>query len=340
MNLVDAISKPNLNNTQTNIAPQKAEPQVNLTQQADVVDLSTKKNSNKTWIIGAVALGAVGILAGAYALIKKGQLPQEIKQMQKGADEMFETYQTVLKNATDLANEAKEKAEKLKAEVMELFTNNGQRNGQQVAEIVDNDGIKVMRELFEDGTLKRKSLFDDGKVFSITEFGKKEDIYKFDENGSLKRFMKGYQKINDNLTRAEKVVQFENGLITRYIENIKKFENGYKVEKELTFRNGVASDYIESAKYLGTSADIKKFLFVKDGKISGYCENLVIDDKNEIWTSEKVLKYSNGQSSEYCRNYKILADGTETAKLHVELKDGKIIKTTKNYVEKPKINKE
>ena len=129
--------------------------------------------------------------------------------MQKGADEMFHTYQTVLKNANNLANEAKEKAEKLKAEVMELFTNNGQRNGQQVADIVDSPNLAIMNETVADNAKQRCTLFINGNIQKIDEkVGDNVTTYLFDENGLLTMY-----KNAPSSNLAQNKLDFENGKI-------------------------------------------------------------------------------------------------------------------------------
>ena len=197
----------------------------NLSLKPDTVEIN-KKTNKKVGKYIAIGLAAAATVAGALFLVTKGKtclLELNAKKAQKVADDL------------------QVRAEELRKEVIELFNNNGIKQGNKVAEIIkQDDGSKLMQEFASDGSILRKSIFIDEALDSIMLPAKKgDDVFEFMQDGKLSKYLKGYENFEDGSEKAAKTLLFEDGKLCGYAKGYEKFEDGSeKIAKTLLFEDG------------------------------------------------------------------------------------------------------
>ena len=179
------------------------------------------------------------------------------------------------KKAQKYAENIKSQAEKLKDEVTELFNNGGMKDGNKVANIIQqDDGVKLMEELASDGSLLRKSTFMD-KMLEIEVSTKKgQDVFVF-ENGILLVYNKDLERLADGSKKVAKILQFNDDKLLAYNNGCEEFADGSKkVAKVLIFNDDKLLAYNKGyEEFVDGSEKAAKILQFEDGKLSVYSKN-------------------------------------------------------------------
>ena len=278
------ISSPALQ-TYINKQNPKTNPQgqaTNLPLKSDTVEIN-KKTNKKVGKYIAISLAATATVAGTLFLVTKGKtclLELNAKKAQKVADDL------------------QVRAEKLKEEVVELFNNNGIKQGNKVAEIIkQDDGSKLMQELASDGSILRKSIFIDEALDSIRLPAKKgDDVYSFMQDGKLSKYLKGHEEFEDGSWKAAKFLWFEDGKLSIYAKGYEEFEDGsWKAAKILTFEDEKLSEYTKGCEaFEDGSWKTAKTLTFEDGKLSMYAKGRE-EFEDGSWKTAKFLSFEDGK---------------------------------------------
>ena len=233
----------------------------NLSSKSDTVEISTKANKNyKKYItIGAISATAI---AGAFFLAAKGKTCL-IKLNAKKAQKYAENVES--------------KAEKLKEEVLELFNNNGIKEGNKIAKITtQKDGTKLMEELTSNNEAIRKSTFVDEVLSSIELSTKKETscFYEFSKDGKLSRYMKDIKTFEDGNIKTAKCLLFENGKLSHYVKGIEEFtDNRYTTAKVLYYKDGNLVSSVKNCEYIDDRYKAREILEFENGKLTNHLKN-------------------------------------------------------------------
>lgn len=245
--------KTNFNNTNTaatnainNTAPEIQQ------QTAPVTKSFDKKNAA---IIGGVAALAIAGI-GAAVMIKKGKMPDEVKEAFIAANKLNDEATSLAQSAQKQADEILETAQKKFDEVTELFKKGEEKaaDGTVLRKITKESDTQSVMEEFADGKLVRQTFFEEDKAQNIYE--------------NIEQFADGSKKV-------AKALGFDNGKISEYSENVEKFADGSeKAAKVLDFDNGKISYYAEDYENTDGFITSAKDLYFDNGKP----RRLVIDD--------------------------------------------------------------
>jgi len=299
----------NKQNPKTNLQGQAT----NLPLKPDTVEIN-KKTNKKVGKYIAIGLAAAATVAGVLFLVTKGKtclLELNVKKAQKVAEDL------------------QVRAEELRKEVIELFNNNGIKQGNKVAEIIEqDDGSKLMQELASDGSILRKSIFIDKVLDSIMLPAKQgKDVYHFWQDGKLKEYAKGFEKLENGSEKVAKRLFFKDGKLERYVKGFEKLEDGSeKIAKFLQIKDGKCIAYAKGFEVLEDGrVKIAKGLLFEDGKLERYmkgCEQF--EDGSE--KTAKCLLFEDGKLKEYAKGFEVLEDGSKKIAKSLEFEDGKPFK--------------
>ena len=316
MTSVSPSFKSRIENQQSNVQMSKNSQQmaVGLSQKADTVEISKNTKQNKT----AKYIGIGVALAGAFAV--------SAFLLTKGKTCLLEFN---AKKAQKYAEGIQEKAEKLKNEVVELFNSNGMKNGNKVANIIEDVyGAKTMEEFASDGVLIRRSFFgsegNPGKIEVQTKKG--VDRYRFRE-GKLSDYAENYQvdsKWNESYAKG---LYFEEGKLYGYVKNFQE-DSGWNESfaKGLYFEEGKLSGYVKNCHEDSEGiVSFAKGLYFEEGKLSGYVKNCQ-EDSEGIVSFAKGLYFEEGKLSVYAKNCQIDSEGNTSAVKEIEFTPGKPLK--------------
>ena len=252
---VDPFSsfKTNFNNTSTAATNAINNTASEIQQQTAPVTKSFDKK-NAAIIGGVAALAIAGI--GAAVMIKKGKMPDEVKEAFIAANKLNDEATSLAQSAQKQADEILETAKKKFDEVTELFKKGEEKaaDGTVLRKITKESDTQSVMEEFADGKLVRQTFFEEDKAQNIYE--------------NIEQFADGSKK-------AAKALGFDNGKISEYAENVEKFADGSeKAAKVLDFDNGKISYYAEDYENTDGFITSAKDLYFDNGKP----RRLVIDD--------------------------------------------------------------
>ena len=252
---VDPFSsfKTNFNNTSTAATNAINNTASEIQQQTAPVTKSFDKK-NAAIIGGVAALAIAGI--GAAVMIKKGKMPDEVKEAFIAANKLNDEATSLAQSAQKQADEILETAQKKFDEVTELFKKGEEKaaDGTVLRKITKESDTQSVMEEFADGKLVRQTFFEEDKAQNIYE--------------NIEQFADGSKK-------AAKALGFDNGKISEYSENVEKFADGSeKAAKVLDFDNGKISYYAEDYENTDGFITSAKDLYFDNGKP----RRLVIDD--------------------------------------------------------------
>ena len=252
---VDPFSsfKTNFNNTNTAATNAINNTASEIQQQTAPVTKSFDKK-NAAIIGGVAALAIAGI--GAAVMIKKGKMPDEVKEAFIAANKLNDEATSLAQSAQKQADEILETAQKKFDEVTELFKKGEEKaaDGTVLRKITKESDTQSVMEEFADGKLVRQTFFEEDKAQNIYE--------------NIEQFADGSEK-------AAKALGFDNGKISEYSENVEKFADGSeKAAKVLDFDNGKISYYAEDYENTDGFITSAKDLYFDNGKP----RRLVIDD--------------------------------------------------------------
>lgn len=218
---VDPFSsfKTNFNNTNTAATNAINNTASEIQQQTAPVTKSFDKK-NAAIIGGVAALAIAGI--GAAVMIKKGKMPDEVKEAFIAANKLNDEATSLAQSAQKQADEILETAQKKFDEVTELFKKGEEKaaDGTVLRKITKESDTQSVMEEFADGKLVRQTFFEEDKA---------QDIYE-----NIEQFADGSEK-------AAKVLGFDNGKISVYVEDYKKIGSYVTTAKDLDFDNGKPS---------------------------------------------------------------------------------------------------
>ena len=245
--------KTNFNNTNTAATNAINNTASEIQQQTAPVTKSFDKK-NAAIIGGVAALAIAGI--GAAVMIKKGKMPDEVKEAFIAANKLNDEATSLAQSAQKQADEILETAQKKFDEVTELFKKGEEKaaDGTVLRKITKESDTQSVMEEFADGKLVRQTFFEEDKAQNIYE--------------NIEQFADGSKK-------AAKALGFDNGKISEYSENVEKFADGSeKAAKVLDFDNGKISYYAEDYENTDGFITSAKDLYFDNGKP----RRLVIDD--------------------------------------------------------------
>ena len=272
---VDPFSsfKTNFNNTNTAATNAINNTASEIQQQTAPVTKSFDKK-NAAIIGGVAALAIAGI--GAAVMIKKGKMPDEVKEAFIAANKLNDEATSLAQSAQKQADAILETAQKKFDEVTELFKKGEEKaaDGTVLRKITKESDTQSVMEEFADGKLVRQTFFEEDKAQNIYE--------------NIEQFADGSEK-------AAKALGFDNGKISEYSENVEKLADGSeKAAKDLFFDNGKIEEYFENFEQLADgSKKAAKVLDFDNGKISYYAEDY--ENTDGFITSAKDLYFDNGK---------------------------------------------
>ena len=197
---VDPFSsfKTNFNNTNTAATNAINNTASEIQQQTAPVTKSFDKK-NAAIIGGVAALAIAGI--GAAVMIKKGKMPDEVKEAFIAANKLNDEATSLAQSAQKQADEILETAQKKFDEVTELFKKGEEKaaDGTVLRKITKESDTQSVMEEFADGKLVRQTFFEEDKAQNIYE--------------NIEQFADGSKK-------AAKALGFDNGKISEYSENV------------------------------------------------------------------------------------------------------------------------
>ncbi len=293
--------KTNFNNTSTAATNAINNTASEIQQQTAPVTKSFDKK-NAAIIGGVAALAIAGI--GAAVMIKKGKMPDEVKEAFIAANKLNDEATSLAQSAQKQADEILETAQKKFDEVTELFKKGEEKaaDGTVLRKITKESDTQSVMEEFADGKLVRQTFFEEDKAQNIYE--------------NIEQFADGSKKV-------AKALGFDNGKISEYAENVEKFADGSeKAAKVLDFDNGKISVYVENFEQLADGSEkAAKVLYSDNGKIEEYVENFeqLADGSKK---AAKVLDFDNGKISYYAEDYEN-TDGFITSAKDLYFDNGK-----------------
>ena len=184
--------KTNFNNTNTAATNAINNTASEIQQQTAPVTKSFDKK-NAAIIGGVAALAIAGI--GAAVMIKKGKMPDEVKEAFIAANKLNDEATSLAQSAQKQADEILETAQKKFDEVTELFKKGEETaaDGTVLRKITKESDTQSVMEEFADGKLVRQTFFEEDKAQNIYE--------------NIEQFADGSEK-------AAKALGFDNGKIS------------------------------------------------------------------------------------------------------------------------------
>lgn len=274
-------------------------------------DVTFKGRFDKKVIYGVAALALAGI-AGVVAV--KGVKPLKVFKLEKEASQLKSYLQdmapNVQKNAQEILTEAQKKADYL----TELFKNNGIKDSQKIAKIVEDsadNSVKYMEEMSKD-KLVRKSKFLFGKLSSVEEYleSSKTDKYFFDngvltefnknveksaqdeniqqvflfQDGAFVQFHKGWKKLADSTERIDEMLFFDDNKLAEYQKDYTQFPDAKEqFMRSLCFKDGKISEYQKNHEVFPTEAEkIEEMLGFQDGKVYDYYFEYIMPPEDSL----------------------------------------------------------
>lgn len=291
MTNISPLLKAHIAQVQEETRAAENKPKVNLTQKPDEVKISSSTNKKKIAKYVGIGIAIAGALATTAFLLTKGKtclLEFNAKKAQKYAEEI------------------QEKAEKLKEEVIELFNAGGIKNGNKVANIIDDVDCKIMEEIDSSGILIRKSTFNPDGTLSKIELPAKKgaDLYSF-WDGELTEYVKNFQQDSKGNISIAKRLLFEDGKLAEYVKNFQEDPEGN----------------ISVAKALG----------FEDGKLVEYTKNFQEDSEGNM-SGAKVLDFEDGKLAGYVKNLQVDFEGNSSATKEIEFTPGKPLKNLLDFL--------
>ena len=262
---VDPFSsfKTNFNNTNTAATNAINNTASEIQQQTAPVTKSFDKK-NAAIIGGVAALAIAGI--GAAVMIKKGKMPDEVKEAFIAANKLNDEATSLAQSAQKQADEILETAQKKFDEVTELFKKGEETaaDGTVLRKITKESDTQSVMEEFADGKLVRQTFFEEDKAQNIYE---------------------NIEQLADGSKKAAKVLDFDNGKISYYAEDYENTDGFITSAKDLYFDNGKPRRLVIDDGYGDASREYKK-----EGlgwKKTDYDDYDDFDDFNDDWFDDE-----------------------------------------------------
>lgn len=266
----------------------------NLTNNVDVVDLSTKSKMSKTkkaLIFTGSLLGIAALTAGTIIAIQKNSAsPKALeKKAQKVANELINDER--INNIQQEAAKVQEDAKKVIDEFLDKFN----KTGKSIIQEFDKDGKTILRQ----------ADFSAGKQnFTIDNFINNTRISV--DGGKLKTVQQGRKIFDNGSVETEKYFKFEDGKLIEWLTDYKR---------DVDIWNPRHKDFdLDCCKPENWS--IGEGVYFKDGIITRWVKNLEQDDIGGL-KIENELKFNEGKPAIFNENV-IKSEDIELAKKKLE----------------------